>query len=123
MGWPNPFRQKAFMIVNQALGGTAGGDPSHTSFPVTYEVDYIRVYQSQGDPRSDCAKTCAGANADGCCEYAVVDGSCKFLKGHHVQGGTGFPSQNAANCYADGHCDGWNDSERCNPDGNVQLVI
>ena len=28
--------------------GISGGDPSGTEFPVTYEVDYVRVYQSKG---------------------------------------------------------------------------
>ena len=40
----NPFHHKAFMILNLAIGG-AGGDPSHTEFPVLFEVDYVRVYQ------------------------------------------------------------------------------
>lgn len=41
----SPFKQKAYMIVNLALGGTNGGDPSATSFPQRYEVDYLRVFQ------------------------------------------------------------------------------
>ncbi len=41
----NPFRQPHYMIVNLAIGGTRGGDPSETAFPARYEVDYIRVYQ------------------------------------------------------------------------------
>ncbi len=40
----NPFHQPAYMIVNQAIGSN-GGDPSGTTFPIRYEVDYIRVYQ------------------------------------------------------------------------------
>ena len=41
----NPFRQPHYIIVNLAIGGTAGGDPSQTDFPARYEIDYVRVYQ------------------------------------------------------------------------------
>ena len=41
----SPFKQKAYMLVNLALGGNNGGDPSKTAFPQRYEVDYIRVFQ------------------------------------------------------------------------------
>jgi len=41
----NPFWQPHSIIVNLAIGGTAGGDPSQTIFPAYYEIDYIRVYQ------------------------------------------------------------------------------
>lgn len=43
----SPFQQKAYMLVDLAIGGTNGGDPSSTSFPQRYEVDWIRVYQKQ----------------------------------------------------------------------------
>jgi beta-glucanase (GH16 family) len=43
----SPFKQKAYMIVNLAIGGQNGGDPSKTSFPKRYEVDYLRVFQKQ----------------------------------------------------------------------------
>jgi beta-glucanase (GH16 family) len=43
----SPFKQKAYMLVNLAIGGTNGGDPSGTSFPQRYEVDWIRVFQKQ----------------------------------------------------------------------------
>jgi beta-glucanase (GH16 family) len=36
----NPF----YIIVNLAIGAN-GGDPSNTAFPITYAVDYVRVYQ------------------------------------------------------------------------------
>lgn len=35
------------MLVNLAIGGTSGGDPSQTEFPSRFEVDYIRVYQKK----------------------------------------------------------------------------
>jgi beta-glucanase (GH16 family) len=41
----SPFKQKHYMLVNLAIGGQNGGDPSGTTFPATYEVDYVRVYQ------------------------------------------------------------------------------
>ena len=41
----SPFMQKAYMIVNLAIGGANGGDPASTSFPQTYQIDYIRVFQ------------------------------------------------------------------------------
>jgi beta-glucanase (GH16 family) len=41
----NPFLQNQYIIVNLAIGGTAGGDPSHTIFPALFEIDYVRVYQ------------------------------------------------------------------------------
>jgi beta-glucanase (GH16 family) len=42
----NPFLQPHYILLNLALGGN-GGDPSKTSFPMKYEVDYVRVYQNQ----------------------------------------------------------------------------
>ena len=41
----SPFKQKVYMILNLAIGGYNGGDPSATTFPVQYEVDYVRVFQ------------------------------------------------------------------------------
>jgi len=40
----NPFLQKHYFLLNLAIGSN-GGDPSETTFPLRYEVDYIRVYQ------------------------------------------------------------------------------
>jgi beta-glucanase (GH16 family) len=44
-GPSNPFHQPHYMLLNLAIGGTAGGDPSTTVFPARYEIDYVRVYQ------------------------------------------------------------------------------
>jgi beta-glucanase (GH16 family) len=33
------------MLLNLAIGGTNGGDPSKTQFPARFEIDYVRVYQ------------------------------------------------------------------------------
>jgi beta-glucanase (GH16 family) len=41
----SPFKQKHYMLVNLAIGGANGGDPSGTTFPVKYEVDWIRVFR------------------------------------------------------------------------------
>jgi beta-glucanase (GH16 family) len=43
-GGSNPFRHPGYLIVNQAIGGTQGGDPSGTAFPVALRVDWIRVH-------------------------------------------------------------------------------
>ncbi|HTL10357.1 MAG TPA: glycoside hydrolase family 16 protein, partial [Chitinophagaceae bacterium] len=41
----NPFQQPHYMLLNLAIGGNNGGDPSGTAFPSRFEVDYVRVYQ------------------------------------------------------------------------------
>lgn len=41
----NPFKQPHYMLLNLAIGGDNGGDPSQTSFPKKFEIDYVRVYQ------------------------------------------------------------------------------
>ena len=43
----SPFKQKAYMLVNLAIGGQNGGDPAQTTFPKRFEVDYLRVFQKQ----------------------------------------------------------------------------
>jgi len=43
----NPFRQPHYMLLNLAIGGQNGGDPSGTTFPKKLEVDYVRVYQQE----------------------------------------------------------------------------
>lgn len=40
-----PFKQKHYMLLNLAIGGDNGGNPSATTFPLKYEVDYVRVLQ------------------------------------------------------------------------------
>lgn len=42
----NPFKEPQYLLLNLAIGAT-GGDPSGTIFPIKYEVDYVRVYQSK----------------------------------------------------------------------------
>lgn len=43
----NPFHQPHYLILNLAIGGTNGGDPSSTVFPAKLEVDYVRVYRRE----------------------------------------------------------------------------
>jgi beta-glucanase (GH16 family) len=41
----NPLRKPHYILLNLAIGGTEGGDPTPTAFPARFEVDYVRVYQ------------------------------------------------------------------------------
>ena len=43
----NPMKQPHYVIINLAVGGTNGGDPSSTEFPRKYIIDYVRVYQHE----------------------------------------------------------------------------
>jgi len=44
------FQQPHYVIVNQAIGGTAGGDASGVIYPTNYEVDWVRWYQDSSLP-------------------------------------------------------------------------
>ncbi|HVZ25648.1 MAG TPA: glycoside hydrolase family 16 protein [Sediminibacterium sp.] len=44
-----PFSQPHYMLLNLAIGGDNGGDPSSTSFPRKFEIDYVRVYQQKAE--------------------------------------------------------------------------
>lgn len=46
-GGVNPFQQPHYILLNLAIGGNSGGDPSTTKFPRKYEIDYVRVYQKK----------------------------------------------------------------------------
>ncbi len=41
----NPFHEPHYILLNLAIGGVNGGDPSPTEFPARFEIDYVRVYQ------------------------------------------------------------------------------
>jgi beta-glucanase (GH16 family) len=41
----NPYVGHPFYILVNLAIGASGGDPSSTTFPVEYQVDYVRVYQ------------------------------------------------------------------------------
>jgi len=43
----NPLRQPHYILLNLAIGGANGGDPSVTAFPSRYEVDWVRVYRKK----------------------------------------------------------------------------
>jgi beta-glucanase (GH16 family) len=43
----NSFKQPHYMLLNLAIGGQNGGDPSTTTFPQKFEIDYVRVYQKK----------------------------------------------------------------------------
>lgn len=43
----NPFKQPHYMLINLAIGGQNGGEPSRTVFPKRMEVDYVRVWQKK----------------------------------------------------------------------------
>jgi beta-glucanase (GH16 family) len=47
----NPFHRPEYLLLNMAIGGKQGGDPSKTKFPAKFEVDYVRVYQRRGEGR------------------------------------------------------------------------
>lgn len=41
----NPFHAPQTLILNLAIGGQNGGDPSQTAFPARYVIDYVRIYR------------------------------------------------------------------------------
>jgi beta-glucanase (GH16 family) len=43
----NPFQQEHYFLLNLAIGGENGGNPKNSMFPITYQVDYVRVYQKE----------------------------------------------------------------------------
>ena len=44
-GGDHAFDKPFYILANLAIGGDNGGDPSKTTFPLYYYIDYIRVYQ------------------------------------------------------------------------------
>ena len=46
--FPAPFDQPFYILFNVAVGGNWPGAPdSTTAFPVSMEVDYVRVYSGE----------------------------------------------------------------------------
>ena len=43
----NPFHQSQYILLDLAIGGINGGEPQLDSFPLRYEIDYVRVYQKK----------------------------------------------------------------------------
>lgn len=48
----NPFHEPHYLLLNLAIGGRQGGDPSKVKFPTRYEIDYVRVYQKRSQPKN-----------------------------------------------------------------------
>jgi beta-glucanase (GH16 family) len=46
-----PFDQNLYFIINLAIGGNLGGPIDDKIFPVTLDVDYIRIYQQAQTPK------------------------------------------------------------------------
>jgi beta-glucanase (GH16 family) len=44
------FQQSHYILLNQAIGGTAGGNASGLVYPTNYEIDYVRWYQGTSVP-------------------------------------------------------------------------
>jgi beta-glucanase (GH16 family) len=42
-----PFDAPQYLLLNIAIGGNLGGNIDDTVFPVTMEIDYVRVYQAR----------------------------------------------------------------------------
>ncbi len=40
----NPFRAPGYLLLNLAIGGNNGGDPSNTPFPVNLRFDWVRLH-------------------------------------------------------------------------------
>jgi hypothetical protein len=41
----NPFHEPHCLLLNLAVGGSSGGDPSKTGFPAKLEVDWVRAHR------------------------------------------------------------------------------
>lgn len=42
----NPFHYPQYVLLNLAIGGINGGTPQADSFPLRYDIDYVRVYKT-----------------------------------------------------------------------------
>ena len=42
----NPFHQPHYILLDLAIGGQNGGEPDDADFPMLYEIDYVRVWQT-----------------------------------------------------------------------------
>lgn len=62
-GYPFPFNQPFFFVMNLAIGGNYVGNPSDadinsgTDFPVEMQVDYVRIYQPTAPLKLSIAET------------------------------------------------------------------
>ena len=79
----NPFTSRNHhILLNLALGGVNGGDPSKPNYPITYYVDYVRVYQPDASYAIPFVPLNAGANLapDPECNSAIPDGEGERLR-------------------------------------------
>jgi beta-glucanase (GH16 family) len=44
-GKDNAFRKPHYLLLNQAIGGASGGNPSKLEYPVRLEVNWVRVFR------------------------------------------------------------------------------
>ena len=42
----NPFHHPHYLLLSLAIGGNKGGSHARADFPVRFEIDYVRVYQT-----------------------------------------------------------------------------
>jgi beta-glucanase (GH16 family) len=74
------FQQAHYMLINQAIGGTAGGDASGVVYPTNYEVDWVRIWQENSS--AYCGDgTCSGYEdscncSDDCGLPPATEGIC-----------------------------------------------
>lgn len=45
----NPFRQPQYILLNLAVGGINGGEVSPETYPIRYEIDYVRIYKKNNE--------------------------------------------------------------------------
>jgi len=52
-GPDNPFRKPHFLLLNLALGGSAGGKIDDAVLPQKYVIDYVRIYEPKTGQQTD----------------------------------------------------------------------
>ncbi|MFT5503805.1 MAG: beta-glucanase (GH16 family) [Gammaproteobacteria bacterium] len=88
------FRREFFIILNVAIGGTLGGSPdASTIWPQVMEVDYVRVYQQEGDDGTasfgeNAGNSSTGGNSvNGLIDFELTEQSYIFKEGGGFAGG------------------------------------
>jgi beta-glucanase (GH16 family) len=84
----NPFHRPHYLLLNLAIGST-GGDPSGSTFPDRYEIDYVRVYEATS-PADLWVKL---NDTDGAIDYSsgwgTYAGNAGYLRDEHFSETTG----------------------------------
>ncbi len=96
----NPFHQKAYIMINQAIGSN-GGDPSQTTFPIRYYIDYIRVYQFTPTITMEPASRYVPQKSNMTLMFYSLDG--KLVSKEIISNHRGISLYNGLN-----NCTGWN---------------